>query len=50
MDKSQRDQVQIELDFRWAGDARIFLAIELFAGGAATRMVPKVQDISVRWA
>jgi hypothetical protein len=30
------------VDFRWAGDANIFLAIELAAGGAATRMVPKV--------
>lgn len=47
VDENQIDRVQIEIDFRWAGDANIFLAIELPAGGAATRMVPKVSDMAV---
>lgn len=37
-----------QVDYRWAGDANIFLAIELAAGGKATRMVPKVSDLAVR--
>ena len=47
VDEKQTDRVQIEVDFRWAGDANIFLAIELPAGGSATRMVPKVSDMAV---
>lgn len=47
VDEKQIDRVQIEIDFRWAGDANIFLAIELPAGGSATRMVPKVSDMAV---
>lgn len=39
--------VKIDIDFRWAGDANIFLAIELPAGGTATRMVPKVSNLAV---
>jgi hypothetical protein len=38
-----------QVDYRWSGDANIFLAIELPAGGSATRMVPKVSDLAVRW-
>lgn len=37
-----------QVDYRWAGDANIFLAIELPAGGQATRMVPKVSNLAVR--
>lgn len=47
VDEKQENQVQIDVDFRWAGDADIFLAIELPAGGSATRMVPKVSDMAV---
>ncbi len=36
-----------QVAFRWAGDANIALAIELPAGGEATRMVPKVSDLQV---
>jgi hypothetical protein len=39
----------LQVDYRWAGDANIFLAIELPAGGQATRMVPKVSNLAVRW-
>ena len=45
LDKS-KEAVEIEVGFRWSGDASIFLAIELMAGGSATRMVPKVTDLS----
>ena len=41
------DRVEMEIAFRWSGDASIFLAIELVAGGKATRMVPKVTDLAV---
>jgi len=41
------EKVEIEVGFRWSGDASIFLAIELLAGGGATRMVPKVTDLAV---
>ena len=41
---------QRQVDYRWAGDANIFLAIELPAGGSATRMVPKVSNLAVRCA
>lgn len=41
------DQLEIEVDYRWSSDASIFLAIELPAGGQATRMVPKVSDLAV---
>jgi hypothetical protein len=47
VDETLTDRVQLEVDFRWAGDANIFLAIELPAGGSATRMVPKVSDMAV---
>lgn len=39
---------QPQVDYRWSGDANIFLAIELPAGGSATRMVPKVSNLAVR--
>lgn len=42
--------VPVQVDYRWSGDANIFLAIELPAGGSATRMVPKVSNLAVRWA
>lgn len=42
VDDSLSDRVQMDIDFRWAGDANIFLAVELPAGGGLTRMVPKV--------
>lgn len=47
VDDSSNDKVDIEVGFRWSGDASIFLAIELVAGGSATRMVPKVTDLAV---
>ena len=47
IDDSCIDRVDIEVGFRWSGDASIFLAIELVAGGSATRMVPKVTDLAV---
>lgn len=37
----------LQIDFRWAGEANIAIAIELPAGGEATRMVPKVSDLRV---
>ncbi|KAK9808833.1 hypothetical protein WJX72_004641 [[Myrmecia] bisecta] len=40
--------VCMEVAFRWAGEANIAIAIELPAGGDATRMVPKVSDLDVR--
>ena len=46
VDRSLTDEVCIEADFRWSGDANIFLAIELPAGGNATRMVPKARPCS----
>ncbi len=33
---------------RWAGDANIAIAIELPAGGEATRMVPKISDLHIQ--
>lgn len=42
-----QEKVEIDVLFRWSGDASIFLAIELLAGGVATRMVPKVTDLAV---
>ena len=50
VDKKLKDEVLIEVDFRWAGDANIHLGIEMPAGGSATRMVPKVSDLAVRCA
>ncbi|KAL4424271.1 hypothetical protein ABPG75_001572 [Micractinium tetrahymenae] len=48
VDKDTSDgEICIEVDYRWAGDANIFLAIELPAGGQATRMVPKVSNLAV---
>lgn len=41
--------LMLQVDYRWSGDANIFLAIELPAGGSATRMVPKVSNLAVRW-
>jgi Ca2+-dependent lipid-binding protein len=45
--RGSKDEVKIEIDFRWASDASIFLAIELPAGGSATRMVPKISNLAV---
>jgi len=39
--------IEFEISFRWSGDANIHLAIDLQAGGAITRMVPKVKDLAV---
>lgn len=47
IDKQEKDRILMEMDFRWAGDANIYLAIELPAGGSATRMVPKVSNLAV---
>lgn len=47
VDKENKEEVCIEVDYRWAGDANIFLAIELPAGGQATRLVPKVSNLAV---
>ncbi|PSC74351.1 synaptotagmin-5-like [Micractinium conductrix] len=47
VDRENPEEICIEVDYRWAGDANIFLAIELAAGGKATRMVPKVSDLAV---
>ncbi len=33
---------------RWAGDANIAIAIELPAGGEATRIVPKISDLHIQ--
>lgn len=46
-DKGDSESIEIDVGFRWSGDASIFLAIELMAGGSATRMVPKVTDLAV---
>jgi len=47
VDRTSTDHIQIETDFRWAGQSSIFLAIQLAYGGALTRMVPKVADMAV---
>ena len=41
------ENVKIDIDFRWAGDMVVHIAIQLPAGGSATRMVPKVSDVAV---
>jgi hypothetical protein len=40
-------QVKMEVDFRWAGDANITLAIDMTGAGEATRLCPKVANIMV---
>jgi hypothetical protein len=45
--RAQTAGAAAQVAFRWAGDANIALAIELPAGGEATRMVPKVSDLQV---
>jgi hypothetical protein len=47
VEEETKDHVLIEVSLRWAGDANIALAIELPAGGDATRMVPKVSNLHV---
>ena len=37
----------VQVALRWAGDANIAIAVELPAGGEATRMVPKVSDVRI---
>ena len=37
----------LQVALRWAGDANIAIAVELPAGGDATRMVPKVSDVRI---
>lgn len=37
----------LQVALRWAGDANIAIAVELPAGGEATRMVPKVSDVRI---
>lgn len=39
------DEIDMELDVRWCGDANIVLGIDLPAGGEYTRLNPKVKDI-----
>ena len=38
---------RLQVALRWAGDANIAIAVELPAGGEATRMVPKVSDVRI---
>lgn len=38
----------LQVALRWAGDANIAIAIELPAGGEATRMVPKISDLHIQ--
>lgn len=38
----------MQVALRWAGDANIAIAIELPAGGEATRMVPKISDLHIQ--
>ena len=38
----------LQVSLRWAGDANIAIAIELPAGGEATRMVPKISDLHIQ--
>lgn len=38
----------VQVALRWAGDANIAIAIELPAGGEATRMVPKISDLHIQ--
>lgn len=45
MDRGRKDVVALEIDFRWAGDANIVLAIEPAVGGDATRMCPKISNV-----
>ncbi|GAB4813385.1 hypothetical protein N2152v2_000431 [Parachlorella kessleri] len=45
VDRERKDEVQIEVHFRWAGDANIVMGIELF--GESTRLAPKVTDMAV---
>lgn len=42
-----KEGLQLQVSLRWSGDANIAIAIELPAGGEATRMVPKVSDLHV---
>lgn len=37
----------MQVALRWSGDANIAIAIELPAGGEATRMVPKVSELHI---
>lgn len=39
------DQVLMEVDVRWQGDANIILGVDLPAGGEATRLCPKLTDL-----
>lgn len=36
------------MNFRWAGDANIAIAIEPSIAGTTLRMVPRVSDLRVR--
>ena len=38
----------VQMALRWAGDANIAIAIELPAGGEATRMVPKISELHIQ--
>lgn len=44
--ESRKDVVVMEVQVRWCGDANITIGVDLPAGGDATRMCPKVSDIS----
>ena len=41
-------KAMLQVALRWAGDANIAIAIELPAGGEATRMVPKISDLHIQ--
>lgn len=41
------EEIRMDAEFRWSGDMGVHIAIELVGGGSATRMVPKVSDVTV---
>lgn len=43
--KDSADEIDLEVDVRWCGDANISLGIDLPIGGEYTRVTPKVKDI-----
>ncbi|KAF8057744.1 SYT2 [Scenedesmus sp. PABB004] len=43
--KDTGDEIDLEVDVRWSGDANISLGIDLPLGGEFTRLTPKVKDI-----
>eukprot|EP00879_Flechtneria_rotunda_P017918 GHRR01018780.1.p1 GENE.GHRR01018780.1~~GHRR01018780.1.p1 ORF type:complete len:574 (+),score=155.68 GHRR01018780.1:228-1949(+) len=43
--KDEADEIDLEVDVRWSGDANISLGFEPAVGGEYTRITPKVKDI-----